>query len=94
MYGQTSSGKTHTMQGEGDDLGIVPQGISYVFDQIKERGARQVLSLPTTGCTQPRTRVPVCWLCATAGFVRRVKAGDVGEGESHAEGDCHAWEDC
>jgi len=62
VYGQTSSGKTHTMQGEGDDLGIVPQGISYVFDQIKERGSRQVLPLPTTGCILPRTRVPLCWL--------------------------------
>ncbi|KAJ1489538.1 P-loop containing nucleoside triphosphate hydrolase protein [Baffinella frigidus] len=41
VYGQTSSGKTHTMQGTDKDEGIVPQGISYVFDQIKQRGSKQ-----------------------------------------------------
>jgi len=39
-YGQTSSGKTHTMQGEdiNDDLtkGIIPRIVSYIFEQIDE----------------------------------------------------------
>ena len=41
VYGQTSSGKTHTMQGSANEPGIVPQGISMVFEQIKQRSTRQ-----------------------------------------------------
>ena len=36
-YGQTSSGKTHTMQGELDNpelKGITPRIVEYVFNQI------------------------------------------------------------
>jgi septin family protein len=36
VYGQTSSGKTHTMQGTSLDPGIVPLSISYIFDHIKK----------------------------------------------------------
>jgi centromeric protein E len=39
VYGQTSSGKTHTMQGNEESPGIVPLGISYIFDEIKRRAA-------------------------------------------------------
>ena len=39
-YGQTSSGKTHTMQGPdiGDEVskGIIPRIVSYIFEQIDE----------------------------------------------------------
>ena len=37
VYGQTSSGKTHTMQGTEQSPGIVPLGITYIFDEIKRR---------------------------------------------------------
>lgn len=37
VYGQTSSGKTHTMQGNEQSPGIVPLGISYIFDEVKKR---------------------------------------------------------
>jgi len=39
VYGQTSSGKTHTMQGNEQSPGIVPLGISYIFEEIKKRTA-------------------------------------------------------
>ena len=34
-YGQTSSGKTHTMHGNPSCPGIVPRAISFIFDKIK-----------------------------------------------------------
>ena len=34
VYGQTSSGKTHTMIGEPDHPGIIAQAIADVFDYI------------------------------------------------------------
>ena len=38
-YGQTSSGKTHTMMGpdslDSDDRGLIPQGIEKIFDHIE-----------------------------------------------------------
>ena len=34
VYGQTSSGKTHTMIGEHDHPGIIAQAIADVFDYI------------------------------------------------------------
>ena len=34
VYGQTSSGKTHTMIGEHDHPGIIAQSIADVFDYI------------------------------------------------------------
>lgn len=60
------------MQGTDKDEGIVPQGISYVFDQIKQRGSKQVLALPTLLLhLTPHARVSVLsW--RTAGFVGRV----------------------
>ncbi|GBG29566.1 Kinesin-like protein [Hondaea fermentalgiana] len=33
-YGQTGSGKTHTMQGSGDDIGIVPMLNREIFDLL------------------------------------------------------------
>jgi centromeric protein E len=39
VYGQTSSGKTHTMQGNEESPGIVPLGITFMFDEIKKRAA-------------------------------------------------------
>lgn len=39
-YGQTSSGKTHTMMGpdimDKDQRGIIPRMVSFVFEQISQ----------------------------------------------------------
>ena len=43
-YGQTSSGKTHTMQGSTDEPGIIPLAIRDVFDfveTVRSRGSRR-----------------------------------------------------
>ena len=48
-YGQTSSGKTHTMMGPGqefvgkDDRGLIPRGIEQIFDHIKNSHGKQFL---------------------------------------------------
>lgn len=34
-YGQTSSGKTYTIQGNEREPGIIPLGIEQVFSQIR-----------------------------------------------------------
>lgn len=36
-YGQTGTGKTFTMEGSIDCLGIIPQSIQDIFKQITER---------------------------------------------------------
>jgi centromeric protein E len=33
-YGQTSSGKTHTMRGHTDEAGIIPLAVADLFDEI------------------------------------------------------------
>jgi centromeric protein E len=33
-YGQTSSGKTHTMRGHADEAGIIPLAVSDLFEEI------------------------------------------------------------
>ena len=33
-YGQTSSGKTHTMSGDGQEPGIIPLTIHQIFGEI------------------------------------------------------------
>lgn len=41
-YGQTGTGKTHTMEGEVDDptnKGIIPRSINMIFKVLKQRGA-------------------------------------------------------
>ena len=35
-YGQTSSGKTHTMMGGESDAGIIPLSITRIFEYIQE----------------------------------------------------------
>eukprot|EP00871_Galdieria_phlegrea_P004660 jgi/Galph1/5195/GphlegSOOS_G3812.1 len=42
-YGQTSSGKTHTMLGTSDDKGIIPLSIYQVFQRIQETNEREFL---------------------------------------------------
>ena len=37
-YGQTSSGKTHTMMGGKDDSGIIPLTISRIYEYMAEVG--------------------------------------------------------
>jgi hypothetical protein len=34
-YGQTGTGKTHTMEGTGKDLGIIPRAFTKIFELIK-----------------------------------------------------------
>ncbi len=39
-YGQTSSGKTHTIEGNGrkySDRGIIPRSLSYIFREVERR---------------------------------------------------------
>lgn len=42
-YGQTSSGKTHTMRGGGEHPGIVPLAVQEVFDLIAATQDREFL---------------------------------------------------
>jgi len=35
-YGQTSSGKTHTMMGGESDAGVIPLSITRIFEYIQE----------------------------------------------------------
>jgi hypothetical protein len=34
-YGQTGTGKTHTMEGTGGDIGIIPRSFKKIFELIK-----------------------------------------------------------
>lgn len=34
-YGQTGTGKTHTMEGTGSDIGIIPRSFKKIFELIK-----------------------------------------------------------
>ncbi len=42
-YGQTSSGKTHTMRGTEDEPGIIPLAVSEIFDHISRTQEREFL---------------------------------------------------
>lgn len=42
-YGQTSSGKTHTMRGTENDPGIIPRAVTEIFDLINENKDREFL---------------------------------------------------
>lgn len=42
-YGQTSSGKTHTMHGDAENIGIIPLAIADVFDTISCQQHREFL---------------------------------------------------
>ncbi|PIK39229.1 putative centromere-associated protein E [Apostichopus japonicus] len=42
-YGQTSSGKTHTMQGDANELGIIPRAVDELFDIIDKTPQREFL---------------------------------------------------
>ncbi|XP_011502024.1 PREDICTED: major antigen-like [Ceratosolen solmsi marchali] len=42
-YGQTSSGKTHTMLGTPNEPGIIPMAVDYMFDAIAETRGREFL---------------------------------------------------
>ena len=42
-YGQTSSGKTHTMQGSAEEPGIIPFAVHDVFDSIDRSEGREFL---------------------------------------------------
>lgn len=42
-YGQTSSGKTHTMRGTADEPGLIPTGVREAFDIISARVDREFL---------------------------------------------------
>ncbi len=42
-YGQTGTGKTHTMEGQNNpkDKGVVPRTIDWIFDNIKSASSQQ-----------------------------------------------------
>lgn len=42
-YGQTSSGKTYTMMGIPEELGVIPLAIEYMFDAIANTPGREFL---------------------------------------------------
>lgn len=42
-YGQTSSGKTYTMMGTPEELGIIPLAVEYMFDAIANTSGREFL---------------------------------------------------
>ena len=42
-YGQTSSGKTHTMRGTPDEPGIIPLAVAEIFDKINSMQDREFL---------------------------------------------------
>ncbi|XP_031799696.1 centromere-associated protein E isoform X1 [Sarcophilus harrisii] len=42
-YGQTASGKTYTMMGSADGLGVIPKAVNDIFKKIKEIPEREFL---------------------------------------------------
>ena len=38
-YGQTGTGKTHTMQGTDADPGVAPRAVTQLFDSLRRRMA-------------------------------------------------------
>ena len=42
-YGQTSSGKTYTMLGTENELGVIPMAVERIFDSISETTGREFL---------------------------------------------------
>jgi len=40
-YGQTGTGKTHTMEGKPDDPGVIPRSFSHIFKHISEANQDQ-----------------------------------------------------
>ena len=50
-YGQTSSGKTHTMMGSNDSPGVIPLAIRDIFSYVRKVRSLSALSPPATFCT-------------------------------------------
>jgi hypothetical protein len=46
-YGQTSSGKTHTMAGSGTEPGIIPLAVQEIFQYIRDVSTRNIAELGT-----------------------------------------------
>jgi kinesin family protein 6/9 len=47
-YGQTSSGKTHTIEGSGRkfvDRGLIPRTLSYIYKEIERRGSEEEMTV-------------------------------------------------
>jgi len=44
-YGQTSSGKTHTMRGTAEDPGVIPRAVEEVFALVGEEGSGDASSI-------------------------------------------------
>lgn len=42
-YGQTASGKTHTMSGNGGEPGVIPQAMHEIFDFVRNSAEREFL---------------------------------------------------
>ena len=62
-YGQTSSGKTHTMQGDCSALGVIPRLSNHLFEEIQRREDRTKGLAHTTDCAKKVThRVELSYL--------------------------------
>ena len=46
-YGQTSSGKTHTVAGSGTEPGIIPLAVQEIFQYIRDVSTRNIAELGT-----------------------------------------------
>ena len=66
-YGQTSSGKTHTMRGTDGDPGIVPRAVHEIFDLINATQDREFLLRVSYMEVRPRIieRAPCCLACSS-----------------------------
>ena len=49
-YGQTSSGKTHTMRGTPEVPGIIPLAVAEIFDRINNMQDRGMQYLENVMC--------------------------------------------
>lgn len=59
-YGQTGSGKTFTMQGAGDQRGIIPTLCSELFAEIQERNVADACENRMQASAEERHITVVC----------------------------------
>ena len=66
-YGQTSSGKTHTMRGSADEPGIIPLAVAEIFDKIHSMQDREFLLrvsyMEVRSCSCLDLHIMTCWGC-------------------------------
>jgi hypothetical protein len=55
-YGQTASGKTHTMMGSKENPGVVPQSVEDIFNFIEQVGDALIYAIASFCSILRRTR--------------------------------------